>query len=286
VAGAVVLQGRPLAQALNARTRAAVDDARARGLQPRVVDVIASNDPGAASYVRSKEKSAAALGITLDVRVFEPDTTQKTLDAALRQASADPSVHGIIVEFPLAKGLDADETLASIVAAKDVDGLTAENLGLLLSGREAAALASATAQSCIALAEEAGGVAGKRVVIVGRGRTVGRPLIPLVVNRHGTVTVCHSKTPALPDVVRSGDVVMVAIGRAGMIGREHVRAGQVVIDAGINVVDGGLRGDVDAAAIEPIVAAYTPVPGGVGTLTTAYLFHNVMQAMRLQGLIA
>jgi methylenetetrahydrofolate dehydrogenase (NADP+)/methenyltetrahydrofolate cyclohydrolase len=195
-------------------------------------------------------------------------------------------VHGIILEFPLAKGLDSDEALECIAAAKDVDGLTAGNLGLLLSGRESAALASATAQSCIALAEQAGGVAGKRVVIVGRGRTVGRPLIPLVVNRHGTVTVCHSKTPALPDVVRTGDVVFVAVGRAGMIGRDHVRAGQVVIDAGINVVDGGVRGDVDSAAIESIVAAYTPVPGGVGTLTTAYLFHNVMQAMRLQGLIA
>ena len=278
--------GRPLAQALNARTKTAVDDARARGLQPRVLDVIASSDPGVASYVRSKEKSAAALGITLDVMTLPPDASQKILGDALRNASADPAVHGIIVEFPLAAGLDADETLACVAANKDVDGLTAENLGLLLSGRESVALASATAQSCIALAEQEGGVAGKRVVIVGRGRTVGRPLIPLVVNRHGTVTVCHSKTPALPDVVRSGDVVFVAAGRAGLIGRDHLRAGQVVIDAGINVVDGGLRGDVDTAAAESIVAAYTPVPGGVGTLTTAYLFHNVMQAMRLQGLIA
>jgi methylenetetrahydrofolate dehydrogenase (NADP+)/methenyltetrahydrofolate cyclohydrolase len=168
---------------------------------------------------------------------------------------------------------------------KDVDGLTPLNLGLVASGRESEAIPAATPQACIELAETQGSLVGKKVGVVGRGRTVGRPLASMLINRHATVTVCHTRTRDLREALAHCDVVMVAAGKPGLIRAEHLSTGQIVIDAGINVVTDGLVGDVDAESVRPIAAALTPVPGGVGTLTTAIVFRNLMRAMRLQGVV-
>jgi len=160
--------------------------------------------------------------------------------------------------------------------------LTVTNLGLMLAGREDDAIVAATPKACVMLAESAVSLRGKRVVVVGRGRTVGKVLIPLLINRDATVTVCHSRTEHLADTVKEHDVVFVAVGKARLIGTEHLRAGQVVIDAGINVVEEGVIGDVDTHAVLDTVSKITPVPGGVGPLTSSLVFQNLIRAMEFQ----
>ncbi|MEE8270436.1 MAG: bifunctional 5,10-methylenetetrahydrofolate dehydrogenase/5,10-methenyltetrahydrofolate cyclohydrolase, partial [Alphaproteobacteria bacterium] len=169
-----------------------------------------------------------------------------------------------------------------------VDGLTPVNLGLIAAGNEAAAIAPATPLACIRLAESAAPLAGRRAVVVGRGRSVGRALIAMLINRDATVTVCHTKTPDLAAAIAPCDFVFVAAGRPGLITAAHLASGQIVIDAGINVVDdgaGGQRivGDVAADGVAAKAAALSPVPGGVGPLTTTLVFHNLLRAIELQG---
>jgi methylenetetrahydrofolate dehydrogenase (NADP+)/methenyltetrahydrofolate cyclohydrolase len=207
-------------------------------------------------------------------------STQARLLEACRALSADVTVDGILLELPLAPGLDADAALDEIAPGKDIDGLTPWNLGLVSAGREEDALTSATAQACVLLAETQGALAGKRVGLIGRGRTVGRPLMGMLINRHATVTVCHTRTRDLKAAIADCDIVMVAIGKARQITGGQLRPGQVVIDAGINYLDGKLVGDVDAASVEGVAAALTPVPGGVGPLTSALIFQNLIRAAR------
>src|SRR5262245_61522580 len=242
----VLLKGAPLAKAVKEQVADAV---RRLSAPPRLAVVLASDDPGAVSYAQSKQKAAASLGINVELTDLGPGADQDLLERTITDLGRDDSIHGILLELPLAKGLDSDRALEAILPHKDVDGLTARNLGLALANREAEAILSATAQACVELAETQGPLAGKRVGLVGRGRTVGKPLLPLLINRHATVTVCHTRTPDLAAVLRSCDLVMVAAGRAGLIKGEHLAEGQIVIDAGINVVGDKLVGDVEEASV-------------------------------------
>ena len=256
--------------------------AASRGRQPRLVTVVASSDPAVASYVESKRKMAAKAGIQLDVSDLGPHCTQQQIEAVVDELSADRTVDAIIMELPLAPGIDADRVLDRLDPAKDADGLTATNLGRLLAGRHDGIVA-ATPQACVELAETHAALTGRTVALLGRGRTVGRPLAALLLQRDATPVICHTRTARIEEVVRSCDVVIAAVGRAGFAGAAMLRAGQIVIDAGINVVDGAVRGDVDRAGAESAgVAALSPVPGGVGPVTTAILFRNVIRAIELQ----
>lgn len=277
-----LLKGAPLAKVVKEQVAAEVRRLSDAGLSPRLAVVLASDDPGAASYAQSKQKAASSLGINVELIDLGADVSQATLEQHLHDVGADDAIHGILLELPLAKGLDSDRALEAIPPLKDVDGLTARNLGLVLANREPEAIQSATAQACVELAESLGSLSGKRVGLVGRGRTVGKPLLPLLINRHATVTVCHTKTPDLTAALRDSDIVVVAAGKARLIRGEHLQEGQVVIDAGINVVGDKLIGDVDEATALGKVKALTPVPGGVGPLTTAIIFRNLVRAMRLQ----
>jgi len=168
---------------------------------------------------------------------------------------------------------------------KDVDGISPINRGFLLGGQEDLALIPATPMSCIELMERAGvTIRGKRVVLVGRGDTVGRPLASLLIKRDATITVCHTKTVDLPSVTQQAEVLVAAAGRKGLVTGDMVSEGTVVIDAGINQVENGITGDVDFEAVKEKAAAITPVPGGVGSLTTTIIMNNVLKAIRLQGL--
>ena len=158
--------------------------------------------------------------------------------------------------------------------------MTSSNLGLIAADREQEALTSATAQACLLLAESQGAVAGKRAAIIGQGRTVGRPLAGMLVNRHATVTVCHTRTPNLREAIAGCELVFVAIGRARRITGDHLHSGQVVIDAAINFQNGKLMGDVDGESAQGLAAALTPVPGGVGPVTSAHIFQNLIRAIR------
>jgi methylenetetrahydrofolate dehydrogenase (NADP+)/methenyltetrahydrofolate cyclohydrolase len=277
----VKLRGDVLAKSVKLLVTQAAAELAAAGNPPRMAVVLATEDAASVAYAESKKKTAAALGIAADIHNLGAGIAQGALIDALHALSADPAIHGILLELPLAPGLDADAALDAIAPHKDIDGLTAYNLGLISCGREDQALTSATAQACIMLAETQGSLSGKRVALIGRGRTVGRPLTGMLINRHATVTVCHTRTPDLKAAIADCDIVMVAIGKARQIGGAQLRPGQIVIDAGINYVDGKLAGDVDAASAEGIAAALTPVPGGVGPLTSALIFQNLIRAARI-----
>lgn len=272
------LKGGPLADAVKLRVIESAARMTAAGVKPRMAVILASEDAASFSYAQSKQRTAAQLGIQLDIHDLGSGTSQERLHETCRALSRDDAVHGILLELPLASHLDGEKALDQILPAKDVDGMTAANMGLIAVGREGEALVSATAQACIMLAETRATLAGKKVAVIGRGRTVGRPLALMLVNRHATVTVCHSRTPCLASAVADCEVVFVAIGKARAIRLEHLRAGQIVVDAGISFAEGKLAGDVDAASVEGVVAALTPVPGGVGPLTSALIFQNLIRA--------
>jgi len=253
-----------------------------RGRPPRIVTILASDDASAASYVQSKTKTAEKAGMQFEIRDLGAGATQQRIDAVMDELSGDRTVDAIVLELPLARGIDPNRVLDRLDPAKDVDGLTATNLGRLLAGRTDGIVA-ATPQACVELAETFAPLSQRTVAVVGRGRTVGRPLAALLLQRDATPLICHSRTERLEEAVRFCDVVIVAVGRAGLAGASMLRAGQIVIDAGINVAGGSVRGDVDRAAAESAgVAALSPVPGGVGPVTTAILFRNVLRAIELQ----
>ncbi len=277
-----VLRGRLLATQAREQVAERVEALTTAGMAPAMTAVIASNDAAVRSYAESKQRTAAKLGIKLDLAELPAESSQQDLEEVVGRLSADPDVHGILLELPVADRLDPDAAMAAIDPRKDVDGLTPLNLGLVMARREAEALTPATPQACIELAETQRPLAGSLVGLVGRGRTVGRPLAAMLINRDATITVCHTKTPDLAASLAPCDIVIVAAGRAGLIRGEHLRSGQIVIDAGINEVDGSLVGDVDWDSAEGIAAAMTPVPGGVGPLTTAIVFRNLLAAIDLQ----
>lgn len=277
----LLLKGKPLADTLRAEISDKVEALKAAGTQPLLAVVVASADPAAVKYAEAKQRAAETLGITFTLLRFDPVLGQGALDSILNSLSNDEQVHGILLELPLGVGLDAERAIARIDPLKDVDGLTAANLGRIAAGDERRALAPATPIACIRLAETAAPLAGKRAVVVGRGRSVGRALIPMLINRDATVTVCHTKTPDLAEAIAPCDFVFVAAGRRSLITAAHLREDQIVIDAGINVTEGGIVGDVDADAIGA-VRALTPVPGGVGPLTSTVIFDNLLRAISLQ----
>ena len=281
------LRGDVLAKTIREETRASVEQLRSRGILPRLAAVLTDSNPAILSYAESKSRLAADLGIIFDLVVLPAGATQEKLETTLAELGGDPAIHGIILELPLAPGFDLGPALDRIPPHKDVDGLTVTNLGLLYAGREEAALVAATPQACVLLAEaalreEGQQLSGARVGVVGKGRTVGTPLIAMLLNRHATVTVCHSKTADLTSALRDCDIVFAAAGKAGLLDREVLREGQMLIDAGITVVDGKVRGDVDMESVRGFARAVTPVPQGVGPVTTALIFKNLLKAIQFQ----
>ncbi len=246
-----------------------------------MVAVVASDDPATGVYVQSKARQAARLGVTLDVRDLGAGISQQELHAELERLSADDSVHGVMLELPLAPGLDADLATLHMAPAKDIEGLTPANLALVAAGRESEALLPPTPRSIRFLLREVLDLEGARVAIIGPGRTVGRPLTWMLNNRGATVTLLNQHSRDLTAILAPQDAVVVAVGRAGLLRHEHLHAGQVVIDAGINVTDTGVIGDA-APEVAGIVRAISTLPCCVGTLTSAVMLKNLLRAFRLQ----
>ena len=273
-----VIKGGPVAARIRAEVKAAV------GAAPAVLQVLlAGDDPGSRWYANAKAKLGARLGIEVRVERFSNAATTRELLAALADWNRDPDVHGILVELPLPPNVDKARVLAAIDPRKDVDGVTPVNRGLLFGAAERHALLPATPLACLELlAAVPVQPEGRRAAVVGRGDTVGRPLAALLVTRHATVTVCHTRTPDLAAVVREADLVFAAAGRPGVVTGAMIRPGATVIDAGITEVDGGLAGDVEWDSVEAVAGAVTPVPGGVGSVTTSIIMRNVLRARALQ----
>jgi methylenetetrahydrofolate dehydrogenase (NADP+)/methenyltetrahydrofolate cyclohydrolase len=268
------LSGRELARKLRADAAARAAALTADGRQPRLAVVTANDDGGSAAYVRSIANAAARAGVACDVA---RTTTVAGISAALTRLAADPEVHGILLQTPLPGDANLADLATAIPPAKDVDGASPESIGRLVAGLPA--FAPATAEAVLALLDHYGvELRGRHAVVVGRSVVVGKPAANLLLARHATVTICHSRTADLPAITRQADVLVVAAGRAGLIGPGHVFPGTTVIDVGTNATEGGiLAGDVDPA-VAPIAAGLTPVPGGVGPVTTALLLGHVVQA--------
>jgi methylenetetrahydrofolate dehydrogenase (NADP+)/methenyltetrahydrofolate cyclohydrolase len=276
-----MIRGRELAAAIRAEVSTGVIALKAQGVTPRLAAVLVGQDAAISSYIEVKRRLAEKLSIIFDVIALPVTTAQSELETKLRQLSQDPAVNGIVLELPLPVNLDMDLAIRAIDPLKDVDGMTPANVGLVLRGNEKSALLSATAQACVTLAEVFGPLAGKRVAMVGKGRTVGKPLIPMLLNRHATLTVCHSETSDLKAALADCEIIFVAVGKPGLLNAGNVHPGQIVIDAGTTMQDGQLVGDT-AAEVNGLVRALTPVPDGVGPLTTAFIFKNLLKAISLQ----
>lgn len=273
------LSGTELAAGIRAEVAAAAADLTAAGTPPRLAVVVATADESSAWYVRSIARAAQKTGIACSVVDLGETATPERIGAELAALSADPAVHGIILQTPLPAGVGFARAATAIDPRKDVDGANPLSLGRLAAGLPA--FPPATAQAVVALLEHYGiPVAGRNAVVVGRSTVVGKPLAHLLLARDATVTVCHSRTADLAESTRRADVLVAAVGRAGLIGNEHVHPAAVVIDVGTNATDdGGLVGDVDPA-VEERVAGLTPVPGGVGPVTTALLLEHTVRAAR------
>ena len=277
------LSGRELAADIRAGTAERAAELTALGRAPRLAVVTATTDEASVWYVRQIATAAGKIGIACDVTDLTPDTSEgpeatgARIEAALAALSGEPSVHGIILQTPLPGGARLAELAAAIDPAKDVDGANPVSLGRLIDGP--ADLRPRHRRGRPRLLDHHGIVlAGQHAVVVGRPAVVGKPVAHLLLDRNATVTICHSRTRDLAAITTQADVLVVAAGRAGLIGPEHVAAGATVIDVGTNATaDGGRAGDVDPKVAE-VAGALSPVPGGVGPVTTAVLLRHVADA--------
>lgn len=270
---ATILDGREAARRVTAEVRERVERL---AYAPRLAFVRAGDDPASESYVRSKARLAERAGIRAETHVLEPSVSQGGLLELIASLNADADVDGILVQLPLYRHLHGSSLLAAIDPAKDVDGFHPVNVGRLWSGEEG--LFPATPLGLIRILDHfVIEIAGKRVTIVGRSNLVGKPAAALFLRRDATVTLAHSRTRDLGDIVRQADIVVAAAGRPGMIEASMVKAGAVVLDVGQSPVDGQLKGDVDPE-VASVAAALTPTPGGTGPMTVAMVIANTLEA--------
>ena len=246
------------------------------GFSPRLVSITSKPDYSTLSYLESQRKKSKKLGIEFEIMEVPPERLLKIVE----EVSLDENVHGIFVARPLPEGIDEFEVLSRIDPSKDVEGVTPHNLGLLIYGKEI--FPPCTAESVVRILENETDIAGKRVVVIGRSVTVGKPVAIMLLKkgRDATVTVCHSRTENLFDITKRSDILVVAVGKAFFIKPEHVKEGTVVVDVGINFVDGKIAGDVDPEVEK--VARLTPVPGGVGRITTTLLMEHVVRSAEMR----
>ncbi|HEV2873673.1 MAG TPA: bifunctional 5,10-methylenetetrahydrofolate dehydrogenase/5,10-methenyltetrahydrofolate cyclohydrolase [Thermoleophilaceae bacterium] len=275
--GARIIDGKAVA----ARIRAEVaGEITGMDVTPGLATVLVGDDPASAVYVRMKREDSAEVGIESFHHEPGADVSAEDLAALLRDLNADERVHGILLQLPLPAGLDQDEFISLIDPAKDVDGLTSANAGLLMQDR-AEAMVPCTPAGVMELLREAGrSLEGARAVVLGRSILVGKPLAQLLLGANATVTHCHSRTRDLPAVCREADVLIAAVGSPALVTADMVREGATVIDVGTNRTDDGLVGDVDFEAVRGRAGAITPVPGGVGPMTRAMLLVNTLRAAR------
>ena len=272
-----VLSGRELAADIRAGTAARAAELAAAGRPPRLTVVTATDDEASAWYVRSITTAAGKAGIGCEVEDLGAAATADGIEAQLSALSGDPTVDAIILTTPLPGGARLAGLASAIDPGKDVDGANPVSLGRLMTGLPA--FAPATAEAVLRLLDHHDVVLeGRRAVVVGRSAVVGKPVAHLLLDRNATVTICHSRTRDLAAVTRQAEVLVVAAGRAGLIGPDHVAPGAIVVDVGTNATpDGGLAGDVDPAVAD-VAGALSPVPGGVGPVTTAVLLRHVTEA--------
>jgi methylenetetrahydrofolate dehydrogenase (NADP+) / methenyltetrahydrofolate cyclohydrolase len=281
---AQIIDGKAIAQQVKDEVAGEVAKLKEQGLTPGLAVIQVGENPASTSYVTNKERTAKELGMYSVLHRLPATTPQAELEALVDQLNADPAIHGILVQSPLPEGLDEERVFRRVLPAKDVDGFHPENVGKLWLGDDA--LVPCTPAGCMVLLEKMGvELKGKHAVVVGRSSIVGKPMAALLLAKHATVTICHSRTRDLGAVCRSADVLVAAVGKLQMIPGDWVKPGAVVIDVGINPVPGTkskIRGDVDFDSAAEVAGMITPVPGGVGPMTIAMLMANTVKAAKAQ----
>lgn len=274
----MILDGKACSEQRLEIVRDAIDES---GLTPHLATVIVGSDPASQMYVRMKHKACERVHIGSVGIGLTGDATTDMVIASVRRLNEDPEIDGILVQLPLPKQVETERVVGTVRPDKDVDGYHPTNLGLLFSGTPR--FAPCTPQGIMTLlAANNISVAGKHAVVLGRSIDVGRPMAALLLNADATVTICHSRTSDLAGEARRADILVSSVGKAHFVTAGMVKSGAVVIDVGINQLDGKLVGDVDFAQVSSIASAITPVPGGVGPMTIATLMENTFRAARMR----
>jgi len=275
-----ILKGAPVAEAIDERTISRVIELKKRNIEPCLAILRVGNDDGAMSYEKGAVKRCEKLGIKVKPVYFDYDVNQEKLEKAILDLNKDSSVHGVLIFRPLPKMVDEIEICDMLDARKDVDGITRNSLAKVYSG-SGYGFDPCTAESCLQILKHYGiSVSGKKVAVVGRSLVIGRPVAMMLMRNNATVTICHSRTENLEQTVKEADIVIACIGKAHMLGESYFSEGQTVIDVGINYSEqlGKIVGDVDTELVSEKVLNLTPVPGGVGSVTTSVLLSHVVEA--------
>lgn len=277
---AKILDGNGLAKEIRAELAARVERLKSeKDVTPRLSVILVGEDPASVTYTKMKKKASEATGMLSDLIELPADSTQESVKEVIRKLNDDPTVHGILVQHPVPSHLDELDILSTVSVDKDVDGISALSLGRLVLGT--ADFVSCTPLGIVTLIERYGiEIKGKEAVVIGRSIILGKPVALALLERHATVTICHSRTQNLADVVRRADIVVAAIGKAEFIKGDWIKEGAVVIDAGYNRVEGAAHdvGDVEFEAAARRASYITPVPGGVGPMTIAMLLMQTVKA--------
>lgn len=274
---AQLLDGKTMSNELREKLALRVENLKARGVTPGLAVILVGEDPASQIYVKNKGLGCAQVGMhSVTIRLPET-TTQQELETQIDQLNGDASIHGILVQLPLPAGLDEAAALARIAPEKDVDGFHVVNAGKLFTGQKG--VVACTPKGAMEMIRRTGiDLSGKEAVVVGRSNIVGKPMAMLLLQQNATVTMCHSRTQHLAEHTRRADVLVAAAGKPRFITADMVKPGAIVIDVGINRVDGKVVGDVDFDAVKEVASWITPVPGGVGRMTITMLLENTIEA--------
>ena len=274
---AQILSGKEMSESLRKEIAERVARLKEQGVTPGLAVILVGNDPASEIYVQNKGNGCTETGMYSRTLNMPEETTQEQLEAAIEELNADPAIHGILVQLPLPKHLDENAALAKILPEKDVDGFHLINAGHMLTGTEG--VVACTPRGALYMIKSTGlDLNGMEAVVIGRSNIVGKPMAMLLLRENCTVTMCHSRTKNLAEHTRRADILVTAVGKAGFVTADMVKPGAVVIDVGINRVDGKVKGDVDFDAVKEIAGWITPVPGGVGKMTITMLLANTVEA--------
>ena len=275
---AQILDGKTMSESLRKEITERVQALKKnRGIIPGLAVILVGNDPASEIYVRNKGNGCREVGMYSETVTLPADTVQEKLESEIDRLNADPKVHGILVQLPLPGHLDEAAALARILPEKDVDGFHLLNAGKLMTG--AKGVIPCTPRGAMYMIRQTGiDLTGKHAVVIGRSNIVGKPMALLLLQENCTVTVCHSRTIGLAEFTRKADILVVAVGKAGFVTEDMVKPGAIVIDVGINRVDGKVMGDVDFERVREAASWITPVPGGVGKMTITMLLFNTLEA--------
>lgn len=279
---AELIDGKELAKNIRAELKEEVAELKERGINPKLAVIMVGDDPGSQVYVRNKSKACEKAGIEFEEFLYDENLSEEELIDKIKELNEDDSVHGILLQSPVPKHININKAFRTINPNKDVDGFNPVNVGNLSIGEDA--FISCTPYGIIKMLEAYKiETEGKNAVIIGRSNIVGKPMIQCMLNKNSTVTVCHSKTKNIGEVIKNADIVIAALGKPKFVTADMVKDGAVVIDVGINRLENGtICGDVDFENVKEKASYITPVPGGVGPMTIAMLIYNVVKAAKMR----